>query len=148
MANMEKEKIEKIEKIKRKKRKSKRTPEKPKNFDYNSLPIKEFQKIGELKDHVTYTTKAGLRSRITYPVIMNSAMIIKCCLVLIILSAMGSIYFMNTKPEPILLLSYPDGTVVCPSLNYDIKTGNYIPREKEYVEMCNDLDRENNGGKS
>lgn len=129
--------------IKKRKRRSKRTTE---DFDYNSLPVKEFQKVGIMIDDNSFVRNSGLRSDLSpkwIPIFIN---LIKLFSLVSIICFVLSVYFIIKLPEPLVLLSYPDGNVQCALPDFDINTGKFKQRTDADAALCAQLDRYSNGG--
>lgn len=129
--------------IKRRKRKSRKTTE---DFDYSTLPVKEFLRVGIMNDDNSFSRAAGLRSQLSpewIPVFIN---IIKLCSAISILSFLLSVYFIIKLPEPLVILSYPDGNVQCALPDFNINTGKFKQRSKDDSLLCDRLDKYSNGG--
>jgi len=129
--------------IKRRKRKSRKTSE---DFDYGTLPIKEFLKVGIMYDDNSFSKSAGLRAELSPKWIPVFIKVIKICSVISILSFLLSVYFIIKLPEPLVILSYPDGNVQCALPDLDINTGKFKQRSTSDSLLCDRLDKYSNGG--
>lgn len=98
--------------------------------------VARLRKIGIVERDFTPAQRAGLYWRSAHRFLPLLNLWVKACCAVAFLAALACLVIVFTRPRPILLVSFPDGTTVCSLPPLDPKTGKIIPRPSSEAQLC------------
>lgn len=104
-----------------------------------SVPLNEIRKAGIVERDLSPAQRAGMYWRSAHRWLPWVNLWVKGCCVVALVGALACLVIVFSRPRPILLASFPDGTTVCSLPPLDPKTGRVIPRPSSEAEICRKL---------
>lgn len=99
-------------------------------------PIAKIRKSGFVSRSLSPASRAGRYWRGAYYMLPKFNLWIKLSCLVALLGALACLLIVFTRPRPILLVSFPDGTTLCSLPPLDPSTGRILPRPSQEEEMC------------
>lgn len=99
-------------------------------------PIAKIRKIGIVQRELGPVSRAGRYWRGAYYMLPKFNLWIKLSCIVALLGALACLVVVFTRPRPILLVSFPDGTTLCSLPPLDPSTGRVLPRPSQEEELC------------
>lgn len=108
---------------------------------YGGMSAKEIMKIGRIPMEVNALTRAGQRwpnAQAYFGFFLKGSRVCSVIIVVSLLIMVGSVLL---RPHPLLLVSYPDGSVRCAGENLDLAHHRINPRQAKQQALCDTLDQ-------
>ena len=108
---------------------------------YGGMSAREIMKIGRIPMEVNALTRAGQRwpnAQAYFGFFLKGS---RVCSVIIIISMLAMVGSVLLRPHPLLLVSYPDGSVRCAGENLDLVHHRINPRQPRQQALCDTLDQ-------
>lgn len=103
--------------------------------------IAELRKIGKIPVVIAPEWRAGQVWRVAYARLPWISMWIKLASVVALCGALACLVIVFSRPRPVLLVSYPDGTTLCSMPPLDPSSGRPLPRPSAEAALCAELAR-------
>lgn len=104
-----------------------------------STPVAQLRKIGVVPREMDPAQRADLYWRSAHRFIPKVVLWIKVCCGVALLGALACLFVVFSRPRPMLLVSFPDGTTLCSMPPLDPDTGAIIPRPSAEDAACKSL---------
>lgn len=104
-----------------------------------SSPVAALRKIGIIERQLSPVQRAGKYWRGAYHMMPRVGWWINISCAIALLGALACLVIVFTRPRPVLLVSFPDGTTVCSLPPLDPSTGRPVPRPDEEELLCRRL---------
>lgn len=108
---------------------------------YGGFNRKQLKDLGKIPIEINFLTKAGQRwqnAQRFIPFFYRSIQVFCTVIILSMIVMVGSIFL---RPNPLLLVSFPDGSVRCAGENINMNKHILKQRSNNQLEICQELDR-------